>query len=305
MRGPVGTEITISVKREGWDKPRDFTIRRELIKIRSIKGVELMKGNIGYIRMITFTDDTSNDLREAVKELGKEADGAMEGLVLDLRNNPGGPLKQAVKVADLFVEEGKLVEVRGRTQANTLYSHKAGTLEEGLRVVVLINHHTASAAEIVSGALQDHGEAVLLGNMSFGKGSVQQLKDLKDGSGLKITTAYYYLPSGRRIHAKGIKPDINVPELSPKQKKELEEKGEKPRKHFREKDLEQLHENGELEDGDTASQQVKEDKDLLPEKVGDDTDDYQFQRALDLVRTPGLYRKALEMDNKVAEGPKK
>ncbi len=305
MRGPVGTEITISVKREGWDEPRDFTIRREIIKIRSVKEVKLMDGDVGYIRMITFTDDTSKDLRKAIEQLNKDSDGGMEGLILDLRNNPGGPLKQAVKAADLFVKEGKIVEVRGRNKSNTLYSHKSGTIDKGLRVLVLINHHTASAAEIVSGALQDHGKAVLLGSRSFGKGSVQQLKNLKDGSGLKITTAYYYLPSGRLIQENGIPPDVTVPELSPEQRKELKEAGKEPRRHFREKDLQKLHDDGDMKDGDTAGKQVKEDKELLPKKTGDDTDDYQLQRALDLIRNPGLFNKVLEKSEKLAAEDRK
>ncbi|MFO8056677.1 MAG: S41 family peptidase [bacterium] len=300
MRGPVGTEITISVMRKEWEEPRDFTIRRELIKIRSVKDAKLMDGGIGYIRLITFTEDTSRDLHKAIENLQKESDKTMEGLILDMRNNPGGPLKQAVKVADMFVKEGKLVEVKGRQQSNTLYSHKSGTLEKDLRLLVLINHHTASAAEIVSGTLQDYGKAVLLGSPSFGKGSVQQLKNLKDGSGLKITTAYYYLPSGRIIQEKGVEPDVTVPELSPAERKELKESGKELRKHFREKDLQKLYEEDEVKDGDTAGRRLKEDTELLPDKLGDDTDDYQLQRALDLLKRPELFRQVLEKSDKVA-----
>lgn len=301
MRGRPGEPITISVMRDGFDEPRDFTIIREIIKIPSVKDDKLMDGDIGYIRLITFNENSSREMKKALKKIKEEAKGKLKGLILDLRGNPGGPLDQAIRVSDMFISEGVIVSIKGRNETPPPeYAHKAGTFDD-VPMVVLVNQHSASASEIVAGALQDHGRAVILGKTSFGKGSVQQLRTLKDKSGLKITTAYYYTPSERTIQEQGITPDIEVDNLSPGQKLKLKEVEEKQRKYMREKDLEHHFKyedvTGEAE-GDTAGDDPEDKKepseDLLPKKVGKDTEDYQLQRALDLLRSFEIFQAILK-----------
>jgi len=209
MRGKPGSKITVTIVREGWTEPKDFLITREQIRVQSVKSNPLEPG-IEYIRLRQFQEQTSNDLETALEKYAK--DGKIQGLVLDLRNNPGGLLTSAVEVTEKFLEPGKLVvytEGRVRNQ-NMRFSSNAKRAFTDFPVVVLVNQGSASASEIVAGALQDWGRAVVLGTQSFGKGSVQTIIPLSDGSGLRLTTAKYFTPKGRSIHGKGITPDIVV-----------------------------------------------------------------------------------------------
>ena len=209
MRGKPGSKITVTIVREGWTEPKDFLITREQIRVQSVKNNQLDPG-IEYIRLRQFQEQTSNDLETALEKYVKE--GKIQGLVLGLRNNPGGLLTSAVEVTEKFLEPGKLVvytEGRVRNQ-NMRFSSNAKRSFTDFPVVVLVNQGSASASEIVAGALQDYGRAVVLGTQSFGKGSVQTIIPLSDGSGLRLTTAKYFTPKGRSIHGKGITPDILV-----------------------------------------------------------------------------------------------
>jgi carboxyl-terminal processing protease len=209
MRGKPGSKITITIVREGWAEPKDFFITREQIRVQSVRANQLEPG-IEYIRLRQFQEQTANDLETSLDKYVKE--GKIQGLVLDLRNNPGGLLTSAVEVTEKFLESGKLVvytEGRVRNQ-NMRFSSNAKRVFNDFPIVVLVNQGSASASEIVAGALQDWGRAVVIGTQSFGKGSVQTIIPLSDGSGLRLTTAKYFTPKGRSIHGKGITPDIIV-----------------------------------------------------------------------------------------------
>jgi carboxyl-terminal processing protease len=209
MRGKPGTNVTISVVREGWTEPKDFEITREQIRVQSVKSMQLEPG-IEYIRLRQFQEQTANDLEAALEKYSTGE--KIQGLVLDLRNNPGGLLTSSVEVAEKFLEGGRLIvytEGRVRNQ-NMRFNASAKRVYTDFPIVVLVNQGSASASEIVAGALQDWGRAVILGTQSFGKGSVQTIIPLSDGSGLRLTTAKYYTPKGRSIHGKGITPDILV-----------------------------------------------------------------------------------------------
>jgi carboxyl-terminal processing protease len=208
MRGKPGTKVTISVVREGWAEPKDFDITREQIRVQSVRSVEMGDG-IEYIKLRQFQEQSPHDLDAA---LDKFAKNGMKALILDLRNNPGGLLTAAVEVSEKFVEDGKLVvytEGRVRNQ-NMRFSAHAKKGYAQMPMVILINQGSASASEIVAGALQDWGRATIVGTQSFGKGSVQTIIPLSDGSGLRLTTAKYFTPKGRSIHGKGITPDVVV-----------------------------------------------------------------------------------------------
>src|SRR5437016_12973961 len=207
MRGPKDTKVTLPLQRENVRELFDVTLTREIIKIQSVKSKMLDKG-YGYVRVTQFQERTDDDLERALKNLDKEA-GGLQGLVLDLRNDPGGLLTQAVKVADLFLDSGLIVYTDGRleNQKQKYFAHKPGTWGD-FPMVVLVNGGSASASEIVAGALQDHKRALVLGTQTFGKGSVQTILPLDDSSALRLTTARYYTPSGRSIQATGIVPDI-------------------------------------------------------------------------------------------------
>src|SRR6266550_8004526 len=209
MRGPVSSEIKLTIRREGRD-PFDVKLTRATIKIQSIRS-HLEGDNIGYIRVTTFNEQTDTGLNNALKSLKQQAGNKLVGVILDLRNNPGGLLDQAVAVSDAFLEKGEIVSTRGRRSEDAQrYNARAGDIAGGLPVVVLINGGSASASEIVAGALQDHHRAILLGTRSFGKGSVQTIIPLAGHGAMRLTTARYYTPSGRSIQAKGIDPDIVV-----------------------------------------------------------------------------------------------
>jgi carboxyl-terminal processing protease len=208
MRGKPGSKVTITVVREGWAEPRDFEIVREQIRVHSVRTQDLGNG-IAYIRLRQFQEQTAHDLEQALDKFDKDG---MKALILDLRNNPGGLLTSAVEVTEKFIDDGKLVvytEGRVRNQ-NMRFSAHAKKAYDKLPMVVLVNQGSASASEIVAGALQDYGRAVLVGTQTFGKGSVQTIIPLSDGSGLRLTTAKYFTPKGRSIHGKGITPDIVV-----------------------------------------------------------------------------------------------
>jgi carboxyl-terminal processing protease len=208
MRGKPGTDIELTVVREGEDKPLSFVVTRDIIKVKSVKNRMLDPG-YGYIRISNFQSRTAPQLVEAINKLKEENQADLKGLVLDLRNNPGGVLNAAAEVTDLFINKGKLVYTEGRIDnSHYEYNAKPGDVLDGAPVVVLINGGSASASEIVAGALQDHKRAVVMGSKSFGKGSVQTIQELRSGGAVKITTARYFTPKGRSIQGAGITPDI-------------------------------------------------------------------------------------------------
>ena len=212
MRGPVNTKIKLTIIRKGQDKPIEVSITRDVIRVRAVRS-KIEGDDIGYIRMTQFNEQTTEGLKKAIADIGaKISDDKLKGYVLDLRNNPGGLLDQAISVSDAFLQKGEIVSTRGRNAEETQrFNARAGDLTKGKPVIVLINGGSASASEIVAGALQDHKRVTVLGTRSFGKGSVQTIIPLGSGSGaLRLTTARYYTPSGRSIQAKGITPDIEV-----------------------------------------------------------------------------------------------
>jgi carboxyl-terminal processing protease len=209
MRGPKGTTVDITILRQGASEPLEFSLVRDVIPIYSVKA-ELLKPGYGYVWITNFRENTTDDLIEALDAL-ESADVPMKGLVLDLRDNPGGILNQAIEVSDLFLEEGEILSIKGRDGRNTkVFKAHSDEVKRDYPIVVLINGGSASASEIVAGALQDQKRALILGTTSFGKGSVQTVETLRDGYGLKFTIARYYTPSGRSIQAKGVEPDVVV-----------------------------------------------------------------------------------------------
>lgn len=273
MRGAAGTRITITIMRNAFDKPREFTLTREIIKVKSVKSRMLDEG-FGYVRLTQFQERSAKDLKSALKQLHAGKKGGLRGLVLDLRNNPGGLLDQAADVADLFLREGLIVYTEGRIEDSRMRfeAHRIGT-EPDYPMVVLINGGSASASEIVAGALQDNRRAVILGTQSFGKGSVQTVISLENEAGLRLTTARYYTPSGTSIQAKGITPDI---EVRPMELKEV-----KDGFMIREKDLDNHFES------EGKAPVVSDDKKTSEEGGTLEQDlqkDYQLLRALDLLK---------------------
>jgi carboxyl-terminal processing protease len=211
MRGRVNTKIKLKISRKGQDKPIDVSITRDIIRVRSIRS-RLEGSDIGFIRVTQFNEQTTDNLKKAMAELTAQSGDKLKGFIIDLRNNPGGLLDQAISVSDLFLDKGEIVSTRGRHAEQThRFNARSGDLSKSKPLIVLINGGSASAAEIVAGALQDHGRATLVGTRSFGKGSVQTVIPLGSGNGaLRLTTARYFTPSGRSIQAKGISPDIEV-----------------------------------------------------------------------------------------------
>ncbi len=233
LRGPKGTKVTISVHREGWNELKDFTITRDVIPLHSVKSL-LLEPGYAYIRITNFQANTTKDFKDALKELSDR--GKIRGMVIDLRNNPGGLLAESVKICDIFIDHGVIVSTRGRVKdQNTEYDAHPESVPHDYPIVVLVNEGSASASEIVAGALQDHKKAIIVGTQTFGKGSVQTIIPMSNGAGLRLTTARYYTPSGRSIQAKGIEPDIVVESL-PQPELTEQEKAEN-RDFIREKDL--------------------------------------------------------------------
>ena len=212
MRGPVGSSIEITVRRRGVKKALIFNIRREIIQIQSVKS-ELIDNNIGYIRLTSFNENSSEQIKEKVNKLNRNKD--LKGYILDLRNNPGGLLSQAIKISDFFLENGEIVSTKSRQiSENRKWFAKKGDLTNGKALIVLINYGSASESEIVAGALKDHKRAIILGENSYGKGSVQSIIPLKNRGAIRLTIAKYYLPSGKSISEVGVTPDIEVMESS-------------------------------------------------------------------------------------------
>ncbi len=262
MRGPKGKPVKLTIQRDEWKEPKDITIVRDIIKIKSIK-YKMIDKEIGYIKLIQFQEGTAQDLANALQSL-KES--GMQSLILDLRNNPGGLLQSAVDVSEQFLPPKQLVvSIKGRAgEKIDYYTENLRASYTDIPMIVLVNQGSASASEIVAGALQDWGRALILGVQTFGKGSVQSLIPLSDGSALKLSTAKYYTPKGRSIHGVGIMPDIVV---------KLETKNGKEVPVIREKELEQ-HLKGEK----------VEPQEKVPEKV-DEKDDTQLQRAIDILKS--------------------
>src|SRR5689334_12051679 len=228
MRGPVNTKIKLTIMRKGQDKPIDVSITRDVIRVRSVRS-HTEGDDVGYIRITQFNEQTSDGLKKAINDITAQIQkDKLKGYILDLRNNPGGLLDQAIAVSDAFLERGEIVSTRGRNAEETQrYSARAGDLTNSKPVIILINGGSASASEIVAGALQDHKRATILGTRSFGKGSVQTIIPLGNGNGaLRLTTARYFTPSGRSIQAKGITPDIEVLQDVPDELKGRELGGE-------------------------------------------------------------------------------
>jgi carboxyl-terminal processing protease len=291
LRGPKGTQVTISIMRESFDKPKEFTITRDIIELDS-SSHRMLVDNIGYIRLRQFQEDSSDEVEESLRELEEQN---VEALILDLRSNPGGLLNAAVEVSDKFLEKGKLIvytEGRKKNQDMRFVAHQEFT-HPNYPMVILVNHGSASASEIVAGALQDHSRAVIVGTQTYGKGSVQSVIPLSDNSGLRLTTAKYFTPSGRTIHEKGITPDIIIPfdpatVAAPKPAEEDEAAAE----------TETETEEMSGEDEERIEDEDLPDKEELDEEFGPETEDaetdkelerilkedVQLQRAVDVLR---------------------
>ena len=210
MRGPVGSSIILTVRRIGQKKALTFEIVREIIQIKSVKA-DLLKNNVGYLRLTSFNENSSDQIREQIREF--EKNGNINSYILDLRNNPGGLLSQAIRISDFFLDNGEIVSTKSRKASeNRKWFAKKGDLIGGKTLVVLINYGSASASEIVAGALQDHKRAIILGENSYGKGSVQSIIPLKNKGAIRLTVAKYYLPSGKSISEVGVSPDIEIDE---------------------------------------------------------------------------------------------
>jgi carboxyl-terminal processing protease len=274
MRGPKGTHVTITITREGLAKPKDITIVRDIIPLRSVRH-EVLEKEIGYVRISQFNEETASDFEKAIQKLHVLSKAPLKGLIVDLRNNPGGLLDQAVKVADKFITSGVIVSIEGRNKEQKMKftAHRDGTLED-YPLVVLVNGGSASGSEILAGALQDHGRALILGTKTFGKGSVQTIFPLKDGSGLKLTTARYYTPNGKSIQAMGITPGIIVPYV---EAPDPELKGQA--QHPMEKDLERHLEGVE---------ETREEKE--PKEGDKKVFDSQLERALQILKSWEIFQ---------------
>ena len=282
MRGEKGESITVTISREGLD-PFDVTIIRDIIKIQSVK-YEIIN-NVGYLRITSFTEQTESGLIKSIDKIKKELNNKQLGFILDVRSNPGGLLSQSVKVTDIFLERGEIVSTRGRDKDNIQrYRAKKGDLTDGLPLVVLINGGSASASEIVAGALQDHKRAIIVGTKSFGKGSVQTIIPFKKLSfetsttGIRLTTARYYTPSGVSIQGKGIEPDILI------------EQG-----IFESQEYKRLNESN-LKDSLDVEKNEDENKNEIVSNIKKDRlqNDYQLSRAIDIILGINIYKKSLE-----------
>jgi carboxyl-terminal processing protease len=277
MRGPVNSPITLTIVRKGVEDPFDVKVTRDVIHINPVK-YNAEGDDVGYIRVTTFNEQTSANLQKAIEDLKKQLGPKLKGYVIDLRNNPGGLLDQAISVSDDFLDQGAIVLTRGRNLEETQRSNaRPGDLTDGKQLIVLVNGGSASASEIVAGALQDHHRATILGTRSFGKGSVQTIIPLGSNGALRLTTARYYTPSGRSIQAKGIEPDVVVAEELPEDLKkkadELSTRGEANlRGHLKIEGVKPSEEASEEEAGSSAYVAPDKDKDT------------QLNYALDLLR---------------------
>jgi len=279
MRGKPGSAITLTIFRESEAKPLAIRIIRDVIHVKSVKS-DLLAPGYAYLRITQFQERTGADLEKQFEDVKRRSGGKLEGIVLDLRNNPGGLLDQAVDVCDLFLDSGGIVSTKSRVGKNMQFEAKKGDIARGLPMVVLINNGSASASEIVSGALQDNHRAVLLGTKSFGKGSVQRIVELPDGTAFKLTTSLYYTPSGRSIQATGIDPDIIVEPVVLK----VEDQGDAQLTRISERDLKGHLKNGNHDQGKSAKQKGGTEtgpSEQMQERL---MRDVQLQRAVDLLR---------------------
>ncbi len=288
MRGPVGTTVKITVIREGAKEPIPMSMKRDLIKIKSVKS--RAEEDVAYLRVSSFSENTSDALKASFEEQKKTIGTKLKGVVLDLRNNPGGLLDQAIAVSDLFLDHGEIVSTRSRKPEDSRrYSSTAGDITSGLPMVVLINEGSASASEIVAGALKDHKRAVALGMKSFGKGSVQTVIPIDSHGAIRLTTARYYTPSGVSIQAKGIEPDIEVAqakvELIKNNGSDISEASLKG------------HLDNEQDESKASGKPAKEKESLAKDKEPGAADDYQLSRALDLIRAVSIYQQTLNWGN--------
>ena len=275
MRGKVGAKVKLTIRRVN-QKPIELTIKREEIKIRSVKSE--LKDDVVYIRITSFTEETDKMIEKALEKAKKDSKNKLKGVILDVRNNPGGLLEQAVGVSDLFLDKGEIVSTRSRNPEDTVkYTAQAGDIAKDLPIVVLINDGSASASEIVAGALQDHKRAIILGVKSFGKGSVQTVVPLGNYGAMRLTTARYYTPSGRSIQAKGIEPDVVV---HPAKVEVIKNNFEWSEADF-----------GNALKNDTTNPNDKDNKQSTKSEDTDLSKDYQLARAMDLVRALGIYNK--------------
>ncbi|MEX1200100.1 MAG: S41 family peptidase [Methylophaga sp.] len=284
MRGEPGSKIQLTIIRDGEDKPLVLELTRAIIKVKSVK-FETLEPGYGYLRISTFQSPTSQSVRDAISQLKKDNDNKLKGLVLDLRNNPGGVLDAAVEVSDAFIDKGMIVYTEGRIDdADQKFHAKPGDMLNGAPIIVLINGGSASASEIVAGALQDHQRAVIVGSKSFGKGSVQTVMPLTNDTAVKMTTARYYTPNGRSIQADGIEPDIAIEGI---QVTALEESGFTP---LREADLTRHLENGqkpEVDDQIDANTVDPQTTDVSKKDIKDQplaVRDYALSQALNLLK---------------------
>ena len=298
MRGQVGSNITLEIHREGSEAPFDLTLTRDVIRIKSVR--HRVEGNAGYIRVTTFNQYADSGVKAAMEDISKQLGDKLTGYILDMRNNPGGLLEQAISISDMFLDKGEIVSTRGRNEQDTRRDNATpGDLAKGLPVIVLINGGSASASEIVAGALQDHKRAIILGTKSFGKGSVQTVIPMNSGnSAMRLTTARYYTPSGRSIQAKGIEPDI---EVQPAHLELLNAKGRFSEADLRgaldkEKNAEKKTEEKDAEKEAAPAPEANADKDAKSKdgKTEEEPEDYQLSRALDLLQGLSLYRQMSE-----------
>ena len=276
MRGPVGSEIVLTIFRETIEEPYDVTIIRDTIKPLVVR--HRLEGDTAYVRLTTFNDQTYRGLEKAIKEMTKEAGGIknINGFVLDLRNNPGGLLSQAIKVSDAFLDKGEIVSTRSKHKGEgDRFNAMRGDLAKGKPIVVIINGGSASASEIVAGALQDHRRAIILGTKSFGKGSVQTIMPLQGNGAIRLTTSRYYTPSGRSIQAVGVVPDILV---EPRKASEDDENSKKTRSEA------SLRGSLTKELSETDKKRLDEEEEKLNEKAKLQREDYQLSYAIDLLR---------------------
>lgn len=284
MRGKPGSEIVLTVLREGNNKPLKFPVKRAVIKIQSVKS-QILDDGYGYVRITQFQGNTGEAVTAAVNKLKLQNKGNLRGLVLDLRNNPGGVLNSAVSVSDAFLSKGLIVYTQGRVSDSQLkFNATPADIMGGAPMVVLVNGGSASASEIVAGALQDHKRAVVMGTKTFGKGSVQTILPMSSGTALKLTTARYYTPNGRSIQATGIVPDIVVDEAKITRNADANEF------MLREADLAGHLENGaEAAPVEMPAKSAKDTKDARP-KLGALDEDYQLQEALNLLKGIAIYK---------------
>lgn len=277
MRGEPDTDIKLTVVREGVDIPLNIIITRDIIKIESVKS-RMLENDYGYVRITTFQNNTGRSVDEAIEKLHDENDKKLKGLVLDLRNNPGGVLNASVDVSSVFLNDGLVVYIQGReTSTRRNYNAKRGDAMNGAPIVVLVNEGSASASEIVAGALQDHQRAIIMGRKTFGKGSVQSVLPLHNGTAIKLTTARYYTPKGRSIQAEGIAPDITIEPLKVSAQKNNEFA------RLKERDLKNSLSNGQQQAIEAAKAEA-ENKDGEKAKQSLAEKDYDLYQALNLLK---------------------